>query len=85
MSDSMQDSEILGKLREILRDNAVEEQDWGAVDASTTFESIGIDSLSILDLLYDVDQELGVQLEGRDVVDLKTVGAFVELLKQRGV
>ena len=55
----MSDQEIIEKLRDILRDNAMEERDWDQVDGDTTFESIGIDSLSILDLLYDVDQVFG--------------------------
>ena len=80
----MSDEKILAKLRDILRDNSAEEQDWDQIRAETTFESIGVDSLSILDLLYDVEQEFGIHLEGADVIDLQTMGEFVELLKQRG-
>ncbi|MEE8523397.1 MAG: acyl carrier protein [Thermoanaerobaculia bacterium] len=80
----MKDDPMIGQLREILRDNATEERDWDAIDAETTFESIGIDSLSILDLLYDVEQEFGVHLEGADVIDVRTMGEFVALVKERG-
>ena len=79
----MSDASILERLRTILRDNAVEDRDWDQVGAATTFEELGIDSLSILDLLYDVDQEFGIHLEGSDVVDLRTLGEFVDLLNQR--
>jgi acyl carrier protein len=80
----MSGDETIGRLRDILRDNATEERDWEAIDAGTTFESIGIDSLSILDLLYDVEQEFGVHLEGADVLDVRTMGQFVALLQERG-
>lgn len=80
----MSDEAMIGRLREILRDNATEERDWDAIDAKTTFESIGIDSLSILDLLYDVEQEFGVHLEGADVIDVRTMGEFIALLQERG-
>lgn len=80
----MSEQEILESLREILRDSSAEARDWEGVDADTEFQSLGIDSLSILDLLYDIDQVLGVQLEGSDVVDLRTVGELTALLKQRG-
>ena len=78
----MNSSEILGTLREILRDNSVEEHDWDAVDAATTFEALGIDSLMILDLLYDVEQRLGAQIEASDVVDVETVGQFADVVAQ---
>lgn len=80
----MSDDAILERLRTILRDNAVEDRDWNAIDERTTFEDVGIDSLSILDLLYDVDQAFGVQLEAKDVVDLQTIGEIAALLEARG-
>lgn len=80
----MSEQEIIDKLRDILRDNAMEERDWDQVDGDTTFESIGIDSLSILDLLYDVDQVFGVHLEAADVIEIQTVGEIAALLQQRG-
>lgn len=79
----MSQDSILARLRTILSENAVEDRDWDQVDHKTTFEQIGIDSLSILDLLYDVDQEFGIHLEGSDVVDLRTVGEIVDLLQKR--
>lgn len=80
----MSDSTTLDKLRGILRENSVEEQDWDKVDGDTTFESIGVDSLSILDLLYDVEQEFGIAIEAKEVIDTRTVGEFVALLTKRG-
>ena len=79
----MSQDSILARLRTILSENAVEDRDWDQVDLKTSFEEIGIDSLSILDLLYDVDQEFGIHLEGSDVVDLRTVGEIVALLEKR--
>ncbi|MEM7587135.1 MAG: acyl carrier protein [Acidobacteriota bacterium] len=80
----MSDEAIIIRLRNILRDNSAEEYDWDQVNGDTTIESLGIDSLSILDLLYDIDQEFDIQLEGADVVDTRTVGEIAALLKQRG-
>ncbi len=80
----MSDDAILVKLRGILRESSDEEQDWDQVGADTTIESLGIDSLSILDLLYDIDQEFGIHLEASEVIDVDTVGKIAALLKQRG-
>ncbi|MCY3971719.1 MAG: acyl carrier protein [Acidobacteria bacterium] len=77
-------SEILERLRDVLRDSAVEERDWDAVAPETTIESLGFDSLTILDVLYDVEEEFGVALEPKQVVKTRTVGEIVGLLEQYG-
>ena len=77
-------SEILERLRDVLRDSAVEERDWDAVAPETTIESLGFDSLTILDVLYDVEEEFGVALEPKQVLKTRTVGEIVGLLQQYG-
>ena len=80
----MSDDAIISRLRDIVRDSSEEERDWDTVGADTTIESLGFDSLTILDLLYDVDQEFGIHLEAAEVIDMKTVGEIADLLKERG-
>ena len=80
----MSDQAIIEKLREILRDSSPEDRDWDSVGGETTIESLGIDSLSILDLLYDIDQELGIHLEASEVIDIGTVGEIAALLMKHG-
>ena len=80
----MNDDAIIRRLRDIVRESSEEERDWETVGGDTTIESLGFDSLTILDLLYDVDQEFGVHLEAAEVIDMKTVGEIAALLKERG-
>ncbi len=75
---------IIDRLRDILRESSEEDRDWSQVGADTTIESLGFDSLSILDLLYDVDQEFDIHLEAAEVIDMTTVGQIAALLKERG-
>ena len=75
---------MLDRLRDVLRDSAVEERDWDAVAPETTIESLGFDSLTILDVLYDVEEEFGIALEPKQVVKTRTVGEIVGLLRQHG-
>lgn len=77
-------SEILSRLRDVLRDSAVEEHDWDAVVNETPIESLGFDSLTILDVLYDVEEEFGIALDPKQVVKTRTVGEIVALLEQDG-
>lgn len=76
--------EVLARLRDVLRDSAVEEHDWDAVGSETEIESLGFDSLTILDVLYDVEEEFGIALDPKKVVKTRTVGEIVALLQQSG-
>jgi acyl carrier protein len=75
--------EIIERLRRIVRDASVAELDWQTIGAETTIVSLGFDSLSILDLLYDVEQEIGVALEPAEVLKIETVGGIADLLAGR--
>ncbi|MXX76285.1 MAG: acyl carrier protein [Holophagales bacterium] len=82
--DSDGASEILARLRDVLRESAVEEHDWDAVVAETPIESLGFDSLTILDVLYDVEEEFGIALDPKQVVKTRTIGEIIALLQQNG-
>ena len=77
-------SEVLARLRDVLRESAVEEHDWDAVVSETPIESLGFDSLTILDVLYDVEEEFGIALDPKLVVKTRTVGEIIALLQQNG-
>jgi acyl carrier protein len=77
----MNDTSIIARLRTLLRSSSVEDRDWDSVDETTTIESLGFDSLSMLDLLYEVEMEFGVKLEVKKVLATRTVGEVVDLLK----
>lgn len=77
----MNEKTTLQRLRDVLSESSEEDHDWDQVDHQTTIESLGIDSLSILDLLYDIDQEFGIHLEAEDVVNISTVGEIAKLLE----
>jgi acyl carrier protein len=48
-----------------------------------TFEDLDVDSLDLVELAQVVEDEFGVQLEGEDVKDLKTVGDAIDLVVAR--
>jgi acyl carrier protein len=54
---------------------------WDSVTADATIASLGFDSLTVLDLLYDVQQEFGIEIEAEQIVSVRTVGQFVEFLR----
>ena len=75
--------EILERLGRIIAGSSVEDVDWSKVDETTTIDSLGFDSLAILDLLYDIEQEFGIGIDAKDVVDIRTVGAMAALIADR--
>lgn len=48
--------------------------DPATIDASTTFESLGIDSLDTVELVMELEDELGIELELDESIE--TVGDF---------
>lgn len=83
MSDSKEDI-IIGKLKGIMEDTATEERDLSNFGRATTIESLGLDSLTILDLLYDIEQETGIELAAKDVVSITNIGEITDLLIEKG-
>ena len=83
MSDS-NEATIIGKLKGILEATATEERDLSHFGRSTTIESLGLDSLSFLDVLYDIEHETGIDLAPEDVVSITNMGELIDLLIEKG-
>lgn len=79
----MERQEIYDRLGKILRDSTASEVDWSQVSEETTIESLGFDSLTILDLLFDIDEEFGLETSAKDILDIGTVGEMVTFLEER--
>jgi len=79
----MNRDEIIEKLRAEIRQAAPSEADvdWDGVTAETAIESLGFDSLSILDLIYDVQQAFGITFDAEKLTDVRTVGDLADFLE----
>jgi acyl carrier protein len=55
----------------------------GEVSREATFEDLDVDSLDLVELAQIVEDEFGVELQGEDVKDLRTVGEVVDLVVER--
>ncbi len=55
----------------------------GEVARSSTFEDLDVDSLDLVELAQIVEDEFGVELQGEDVKDLRTVGEVIDLVVAR--
>lgn len=84
MSDNSKQEKIILQLRGILEESATTELDWDAISLDTKIESLGLDSLTILDLLYDIEEVIGIHLEAKEVLNITTLGEIVDLLIKNG-
>ena len=69
----MTKEEVIARLADVMKSVSQEDVDWSVISSESTIESLGFDSLSILDLMYDIQQEFDIEIEGEEIVDIKTV------------
>ncbi|MEM7351296.1 MAG: acyl carrier protein [Acidobacteriota bacterium] len=78
----MQSRDILERLGGVIAESAAEEVDWSSVTADTTVEAFGFDSLSVLDLIFDLDQEFGTEIEAAELLKMVTLGDLINYLER---
>jgi acyl carrier protein len=54
-----------------------------AVNRTSTFEELDVDSLDLVELAQVIEDEYGIALKGDDVKDIKTVGEVIDLVVSR--
>ncbi len=79
----MTHDEILKKLHGIMKSTTRENVDWDSISEASRVDALGFDSLSILDLMYDIQQGFEIEFDPSELVHLKTVGDFVAFLETR--
>jgi len=76
-------NEIMDRLQGMMKKSCQVPMDWAKVGDSTAIRELGFDSLSILDLIYDVQQEFGLEFDAEELAGVKTVGALVTFLERK--
>jgi acyl carrier protein len=55
------------------------------ISPDATWRDIGIDSLDFVDIVVIIEKEFGFKLKGEDMVNVKTLGQFYELVFERQI
>ena len=79
VSEVMERNEVL----EVMRRKAVEmlEVEADAVQPDKSFVAdLEVDSLSLVEYTMDLEDEFGIELPEEELTDLKTIGAFLDLV-----
>lgn len=75
--------EIIEGLRELLKQQKQVRVDPGSIGLESRIDSLGFDSLSILDFIYDVEDRFQVQTQMGDLVQMERVGDLVKYIETR--
>lgn len=49
----------------------------------SSFKDLGIDSLDLVDLVFELEEEIGVEFEDEELLKLKTVQDLLDLLSSK--
>jgi len=74
--------DCLDEIRKILNEEL--EVDPATINADTPFQQINVDSLLMVELLFQLEDRLQISLEGgKDMPELKTVGDLVKYIETK--
>lgn len=79
---TMQREQIMQTLRNVIEQAAIEPVDTENLIEDTTIGELGFDSLSVLDLVYDVQQAFGLDFEMQELVAINSVGELIDFLEE---
>jgi acyl carrier protein len=71
----------LDKIKKILVEQL--DVDEEAIKPETTIEELGADSLDLVEMIMNLEEEFGIQIEDDDMDDLKTVGDIIEYIRSK--
>ena len=75
--------EIDRQLRDLMKTSSRERKDWDHLPEATPIAALGFDSLSILDLVYDLQQTFHLEFEVEELLGIKTVADLIDWLVTR--
>ena len=73
----------LQRLVRVVSDSLPDVPDPASITADTPLVSFGVNSLVLIDLIFDLEQEFGVKLAAEELMSLKTVGELAAHLERR--
>ena len=83
MVSPMTREQIFDKVCDIMKNEALVQQDVEIVTTSLMTDSLGMDSLDLIDLTMEVEREFGVKIPDDDFYKMKTysVGEFCDVIE----
>lgn len=74
--------DTLQRLISVLTESSSAPIEAGDITESTSLASFGVDSLILIDLIFDIEQEFGVKLAAEQLTGMRVMGDLVSHLEQ---
>jgi acyl carrier protein len=71
------------KLRDVMQASSQADVDWGNVTEESAIVDLGFDSLSILDLIYDIQQAFEMDFDAEELTGVASVADLVTFIESR--
>ena len=75
--------ELIDDLKGLLRRIDKVHVDVDALTVDTEIDSVGFDSLSILEFMYEVESHFGIEMDVSDLVEMEVLGDLVEHVRRK--
>ena len=75
--------DIRARLRETMQASSEADVDWDSVGEDSEIAALGFDSLSVLDLVYDIQQAFDLEFDAEELASVTKVGDLVDFLQAR--
>lgn len=79
----MSRQEILHRLVNVIANSSSAPIAAAEVSEGTSLLSFGVDSLILIDLIFDIEQEFGVKLAAAELTSMREMGDLVSHLEKR--
>lgn len=79
----MSREEVAAKLIEVMKKATEEVVDWDAITEASSIETMGIDSLTTLDLLFYIKEDLGLDIDVNELTGIETFKDMVDFIGPR--
>ena len=67
------------KIKEVLADSLKGKE----LTMESTFKDLGIDSIELVDIVFNMEEEFGIEFEDEELLALKTVSDLVNLVDSK--
>jgi acyl carrier protein len=74
-------NESLEKIKKILQENNLN-LDISTIKPDSKLSDLGVDSLGLVQMIFEIEESLGITLSDKDLENLKTVDDIMNLFKK---
>lgn len=79
----MDHATVADQLKTLMRRSSRLPVNWDAVALDSRIDSLGFDSLTIMDLIYEIQQAFHIEFDPDEMTAIQTVGDLVEFLARK--